>query len=276
MKKTVLLLLLSLLVSTSLAYASSSTSYTVTAGGISSGGGSGSSTNYSSLGTTGYYRPGGPTSSSYIVKEGFFSAAFVPILGPMITAINPNSAYNNSPVHITQISGANFSANPTVKLSRSGENDILATNVVLTGATQIACDFDLAGAAAGFWDVVITSALQTTTLPNAFEVKAYTYSSSLVLNSPNPFDPARETTALMYQLPEDKNVTIYIYNTSGTLLLKKFCPAGSEGGKLGQNSVAWNGLSEFSEMATNGMYIVRVIDHSGKTLAKGNIAVMRR
>ena len=216
------------------------------------------------------------TSNSYRLVSGFRSLFQIARLGPILTSIDPNSGLNTSTIHINKISGANFAANPSVKLTYTGETDLTATNVLVTGANQIACDFNLAGAKAGFWNVVVTSNSQTATLPSGFEVKAYTFPSSQVLNSPNPFDPAREPTSIMYQLPQDTNVSVYIYSTTGVLLWKKTYIAGSEGGRSGQNTILWNGVSDFSEMAVNGVYLVRVIDQSGKTLAKGNVAVIRR
>lgn len=216
------------------------------------------------------------TSGNFRLISGFRSLFQIPPLGPVITSIDPNSGLNTSSIHINKIAGANFAAGLSVKLTRTGETDINATNIVLTGTDSIACDFNLAGARAGFWNVVVTSNSQTATLPNGFEIKAYTFPSSQVLNSPNPFDPAREPTSIMYQLPQDTNITLYIYSTTGVLLWKRNYPAGGEGGRSGSNTVLWNGISDFSEMAVNGVYLARVIDQSGKTLAKGNIAVIRR
>ncbi|MBI5586031.1 MAG: hypothetical protein HY892_19640, partial [Deltaproteobacteria bacterium] len=49
--------------------------------------------------------------------------------------------------------------------------DINATAVTVVSGTQITCTFDLTGAAAGPWDIVVTDAFaQSTTLPKGFMV----------------------------------------------------------------------------------------------------------
>jgi hypothetical protein len=74
-------------------------------------------------------------------------------------------------VHITNLAGSNFQTGATVKLTRSGQSDINATNVVWVSASQIACDLDLTGAATGQWNVVVTNPdPQSGTLSNGFTV----------------------------------------------------------------------------------------------------------
>ncbi len=88
-----------------------------------------------------------------------------------LTSITPTSGNDNGTVHITNLAGSNFQAGATVKLTRSGQSDINATNVVVVSSSQITCDFDLTGAAAGQWNVVVTNPdSQSGTLPNGFTV----------------------------------------------------------------------------------------------------------
>jgi C1A family cysteine protease len=91
---------------------------------------------------------------------------------PTMTSITPNSGENTGTVHITNLAGSNFQAGATVKLTRSGQADIDATNVVRVSASQITCDLNLSGRAAGAWDVVVTNHpdAQSGTLPNGFTV----------------------------------------------------------------------------------------------------------
>jgi len=90
---------------------------------------------------------------------------------PTVTSIAPNNGTNSGTVHITNLAGSNFQAGATVKLTRSGQSDINATNVVVVSSSQITCDFDLTGAAAGQWNVVVTNPdSQSGTLPNGFTV----------------------------------------------------------------------------------------------------------
>jgi|GEM_PF-3462186 len=76
---------------------------------------------------------------------------------PTVTSITPNTGANTGVVHITSLAGNNFQAGTTAKLQKSGQPDIPATNVQVVTTAKIECNFDLTGAAAGTWDVVVTN-----------------------------------------------------------------------------------------------------------------------
>jgi hypothetical protein len=91
---------------------------------------------------------------------------------PSLSSITPSSGYNSGTVSITDLAGENFQAGATVKLTRSGETEITATNVTVVDATQITCQFDLLSAATGDWNVVVTNPdSQSGTLTNGFSVQ---------------------------------------------------------------------------------------------------------
>ena len=70
-----------------------------------------------------------------------------------------------------EIYGTGFVADSAVKLTRSGEPDILATSVEVTSLGLLRCHFDLSGAALGDWDLVVTNPdAQSATLIDVFEV----------------------------------------------------------------------------------------------------------
>ncbi len=60
----------------------------------------------------------------------------------------------------------------TVKLTRSGESDIIATNIYITGSTSIGCKISLPnGNPTGDWNVVVTNSDgQSGTLVNGFTI----------------------------------------------------------------------------------------------------------
>jgi|GEM_PF-546432 len=76
-------------------------------------------------------------------------------LPPIPTDITPAQGVNDGPVHITDLAGTGFRDGAVVNLKKSGQPDIAATDVVVTGGTTVACDFDLTGVATGDWDVVV-------------------------------------------------------------------------------------------------------------------------
>ena len=72
---------------------------------------------------------------------------------------------------------------------------------------------------------------------------------NLIQNYPNPFN---NSTVIKFTLPEEKKVTIHIYNTLGqkikNLVQDKIYTAGL-------HSVVWNGRNDSGDVATNGLYI---------------------
>ncbi len=97
--------------------------------------------------------PGGGSSESltFTITEGN------PI--PAVTGITPDTGVNTTTIAITNLAGANFNTTvkPTVKLNRTGYPDIVASGVDTTSSSRITCTLDLAGRAAGQWNVVVTN-----------------------------------------------------------------------------------------------------------------------
>ncbi|MFA6418386.1 MAG: hypothetical protein WCW67_04495 [Candidatus Margulisiibacteriota bacterium] len=105
------------------------------------------------------------------LRSVYFSAPTPPALAPIVISIAPSSGLNSGPVNITGLVGANFRSGAAVKLSKSGESDINAVNVVVVNSGQITCSFDIAGAAAGLWNVsVINPDGGSGSLPSAFTI----------------------------------------------------------------------------------------------------------
>jgi len=76
---------------------------------------------------------------------------------PTVTSITPDEGKNDGVVHITDLAGTNFVTGATVNLSRSGQPDIFASNVVVVSSSKITCDIDLSKAQPGSWDVVVNN-----------------------------------------------------------------------------------------------------------------------
>ncbi|CVK34100.1 Ig-like domain-containing protein [Methanoculleus bourgensis] len=101
-----------------------------------------------------------------------------------VTGIVPASGPNTGPVSITDLSGTGFADGATVKLTRDGEADIVATDVAVLSPTQITCTLDLTGAAVGTWNVVVTNPdEQYDILSDGFAVVAA--SEVVTFNDPN-------------------------------------------------------------------------------------------
>lgn len=259
--------------------ASSSAHYQIAIHSMGSQYGDGNSSSYNIIGGTSAYKTGTyPLSNERMLYQGFSHSAFGLPDNPDITSITPNSGYNIAPVTISKISGRNFKPGAVVKLSKTGESEIRAYNVNIISSSEINCKFDLAGKNTGTWDLVITNTDgKSGTLTGGFEITGYPYGNSLAINSPNPFDPAREHTTIMYKLEKNTDVNVYLFTVTASLIWKRSYLSGTNGGKLGENSISWNGMDDFGELKSNGLYIIHVVEIStGKTLAKGKIAILRR
>lgn len=374
-RKLAVTLLLSALLCGQIWAAPSSASYKISTGIIDAGSANGSSSSYRSLGKARGIKLSTPASANYIIGEGFLRGVYFrpPILAPIVTAITPGSGPNTDLINITDLSGANFASGAAVKLARSGQPDIVATNVVLKSSSKITCTFDLTGAATGLWDVVVTnpdgrsgslpSAFQVTqpapvllainpnsglntetvdaaitgsyfksgataklaksgesdiagqnvavvsanritckfdligktvgqwdlvvtnsdgqsaTLPLAFKIEAPEIAVvGPVINTPNPFDPAKAPTTIKYTLTKDVTVNLYLYNMRAERVWEYTAPAGSEGGRAGVNQVVWEGLTAFRSYASSGVYILHVtatVNGEVKILARTKIAIIK-
>ena len=90
-----------------------------------------------------------------------------------------------------------------------------------------------------------------------------------VLNSPNPFNPNRESTKIDYRLSKEAEVKAYIYAQNGELQESFVFHAGDNGGKIGYNEFNWTGKNRFNETVSNGIYILYLVAESGGKVQKG-------
>ncbi|MBN1166891.1 MAG: PKD domain-containing protein [Methanospirillaceae archaeon] len=95
-----------------------------------------------------------PVSMYYTYNVQFVSATDP---APVVTSVTPATGENTGDVSITNLAGSNFRSGAGVKLTRSGYNDITASDVVVVSASQITCSFNLIGKQPGTWDVVVTN-----------------------------------------------------------------------------------------------------------------------
>jgi hypothetical protein len=86
-------------------------------------------------------------------------------------------------------------------------------------------------------------------------------------NYPNPFNP---TTQLKFQLPEQQQVTIYIYNTVGRLVKKLLS---NESFAQGEHAVTWDATDETGRNVASGMYIYRF--SAGNYVKSGKMLLLK-
>ncbi|MBN2105024.1 VCBS repeat-containing protein [bacterium] len=73
----------------------------------------------------------------------------------------------------------------------------------------------------------------------------------LYQNFPNPFNP---DTKIAYQLPEEADVTLKIYDMQGREIWRQFRKHQS----AGHHRIVWNGLDRFGNRVASGVYVYRI------------------
>lgn len=105
------------------------------------------------------------------LAEGF-TIINTPTPVPTVTGITPNSALNSGLVGITNLAGTGFVNGATVKLTKTGQDNIPGTDVVVVSATKITCTFDLTDRLPGAWNVAVTTPGGSATLEHGFTIIA--------------------------------------------------------------------------------------------------------
>jgi PKD repeat protein len=110
-----------------------------------------------------------PAGTSGMLADGF--AVTYP--APVLTGIDPACGTADQVVSPVTLAGEGFLPGATVALTLAGEPDIVATGVAVPAGDRITCTLDLAGAAAGEWDVTVTNPdTRAATITDAFRVCA--------------------------------------------------------------------------------------------------------
>ncbi|MEK7299212.1 MAG: FlgD immunoglobulin-like domain containing protein, partial [Candidatus Margulisiibacteriota bacterium] len=137
---------------------------------------------------------------------------------------------------------------PTLNLTvaASDLNDNRSTASVLLNISNSSVDFDLFGGASG----------------------------ETVVNVPNPFNPANESTAIAYQITQQADIEVFIYS----LGMARVFTYSAVGETPGYHEIEWDGRDTGGTIVPNGIYIFVIKGTNGdrSVLRKGKIAVLRR
>ena len=170
------------------------------------------------------------------------SKTTITVLSPSllsVTAISPSTGTNDQSISAT-ITGTGFKPGALVKFTRTGQPDIVASSVNLTGNSLITCAFDLNGKATGTWDLAVTNPVDGTT---SVRSTAFTLSTPQIINKNETITPA----------------TPHITSTNGTIIVSS-TPQDAlvylDGSLKGTGSVTLQDVSpgEHSVRVTKPMY----------------------
>ncbi len=85
-----------------------------------------------------------------------FSGMIFGCPAPKVDALSVNKGINTETVELT-ITGSSFHKSTYVKLTKTGEADIMAENVKVVSAKQVTCSLNLSGKTTGQWNVVVAN-----------------------------------------------------------------------------------------------------------------------
>ncbi len=92
---------------------------------------------------------------------------------------------------------------------------------------------------------------------------------------PNPYDPLAGDLKITYYLSVDKDITIYVIDTSGRVVWKSNYLSGTNGGKAGYNEVSWDSVGTFGQLPSGG-YIVSVMEQgTGRLITKTKLLLWK-
>ncbi|MDP3564695.1 MAG: PEGA domain-containing protein, partial [Methanoregula sp.] len=118
-------------------------------------------------------------------QSGTFSNGFqITNLGTTasLSSITPNSGVVNTSVLVTDLAGTGFLNTATIRLKRSGYNDILGTGITVVSATKITGTFNLNGQTPGPYDVCVLNDGITPTCGLAFTISSVASTANGTIN----------------------------------------------------------------------------------------------
>lgn len=195
-----------------------------------------------------------------------------------ITSIDPSSAPAGTKVNVngqgfglSQGQSVLVFENVDTKVSYNGE-------ITKWGDTQLEAKVPTQ-AIGGIYNVrvlkvaILANTLNALESNNAsFKVTAPSPADGVVIAYPNPFnplsnDPIMNKATLVYNPGTATNIGIYIYDMTAKLIFKN---------TVSTSQTTWDGKDTWSNYASNGAYLVRVVNEDNKSLiAKGKVLVIK-
>ncbi|MBI5554700.1 MAG: T9SS type A sorting domain-containing protein [Elusimicrobia bacterium] len=178
---------------------------------------------------------------------------------PTISMVLPARSSNNNQVRV-QVTGVNFHSDFELKLNRSGEADIIATDTTYDSVTQVSGLLDIRNKTPGLWNVVVTNAdAKTALLANGFEIILV----DVVYVYPNPCKLSQNKK--VYFTNVSRQAVLSIYDLTGDLVF-------SENNILA-NPYSWDLENTLGRRIASGIYLYVI--QEGEALKTGKIAIIK-
>jgi hypothetical protein len=287
MKKNAIILLL-VLISAIVLFALQSANYILTPQAASTGGLKAVSGNYSGVSTAGQASSGVMTSANHTNISGFVGAligsgANTPpsignfkVDGEVIIDNDYVTSDGLLTATILDLESAVSQESSSISIDGSSTTfaNLTSPSTYDASSGQLSVQLDLAD---GNHTIIIQAYdvnNDSSSLTRLVKVDAGGTKVANALVYPNPFDPSAGSARLGYQMNQDADVTLYLFNEINQLVWKRTYPSGSNGGKSGYNEILWNGVTDFGLTAANGAYFLRIVS-GGKQIGRIRIAVLR-
>jgi flagellar hook assembly protein FlgD len=106
-----------------------------------------------------------------------------------------------------------------------------------------------------YWQVKAMNSRGAETVGSIWSFRTTNFSNDKTFNYPNPFNPLREKTNVVFNMEDQGNVEIQIYSEFGDL-----CYSGEFFGlNRGNNEIMYDGRDNNGKVLYNGTYICRLI-----------------
>jgi hypothetical protein len=177
---------------------------------------------------------------------------------PALSVRAPTSANRGWPVGVT-LTGTGFQPGATVKITRAGYSDIMATGVTVVSPTQITCTVNLLGITSGTWNIVVTNADGQSSGTLAFAVNAVTptFTSNAPATGARGAAPALTITGTGFQ----PGATVTYTRAPTTITLS---------GVSVVSPTQITGTLVIPAGATTGQYSVTITNTDGSTVTSAN------
>jgi hypothetical protein len=137
---------------------------------------------------------------------------------------------------------------------------------IATGDCMVTIEaYDALGNIGSWWARVLVSPVAS---PTALAAGTRTFAT------PAQFRPGTDgNVTLVYTLTAPANIDVQVYGPEGRAVWGRRYAAGVAGGRVGYNTVAWDGRDTSGQYIGNGLYVYRIIS-GGRVLGTGYIIVL--
>lgn len=184
------------------------------------------------------------TVTNYDGQSATLTSGYTYIAPPTVSEITPGSVTNNQNLSGIIISGQDFQSGASVKFTKSGESDVVCSNVIFNNSTSLTCNADFHGVYPGNWNVIVTNPdNQTGSLNNGLLIKAE-IAKMKITTSAQTIKPNAVSNSITIQL---QDYTGRVTNAASPISVALGSTSGTGGFSLSKGS--WSAVTSVNFLA---------------------------